>query len=135
MLGDCKLFFARLDFPRGCGLFPYSLPLSLVSRLCIQARAGQPARCSSGVGWGQKGIQPRKKLPSSIIGGVATWRGKLKKSQRGAFRISGLSFGAPLTDRQTGPLVVGSTEGPAPLSGELVPLWCWTLGAAKKGTL
>lgn len=135
MLGDCKLFFARLEFPRGCGLIPLLSPsLSCFKTVHTSPRGPASALFIRG-GLGPKGIQPRKKLPSSIIGGVATWRGKLKKSQRGAFRISGLSFGAPLTDRQTGPLVVGSTEGPAPLSGELVPLWCWTLGAAKKGTL
>jgi hypothetical protein len=81
-------------------LYPPTLSrsLSLVSRLCC---AYMPARASQRAvrqGWAWPKRHPRRKLPSSIIGGCNLAR-KTQKSQRGAFCISGLSFGAPLTDR------------------------------------
>lgn len=87
--------------------------------LCIHARAGQPARCSLGVGLGPRGVRPRWDFARQYHRGLQPGEGKSKKSQRGAFRISGLSFGASV-DRQVGPLAAGQ-EGKVPQAGVLGP--------------
>lgn len=74
--------------------------------------------------------------------GVATWPGKLKKSQRGTFCISGLSFGSTLTDRLD-PWLWANTvvqKGPGTAfwgAGTTVVLssGCWVSAAAEEGTL
>lgn len=132
-LGRCKLFFARLEFPRSCGL---STPSSLVSRLCC---AYMPARASQRAvhqGWTRPNRHTHGADSHAVSLGVATWRGgKVKKSQRCAFRISGLSFGRSV-DRQVGPLVVDRRS----CSSFFFFFWrgglyyhrgagCWVLGA------
>lgn len=63
--------------------------------------------------------------------GVATWqRRKSQKSQRCAFRISGLSFGAPFADRLDPWLWPGQEVVQRLVRGDtLLPPWCWVLGA------
>lgn len=76
--------------------------------LCIHRPRGPASALFIRGGLGPKG---HGRSYQAVSSGVATWRGKLKKSQRGAFRISGLSFGAPLTARLD-PWLWANTEGP-----------------------
>lgn len=87
-----RLFSGRLKFPR---LLWYAPPFLSCFKTVHVARAGQPARCSSGAGEGPS----RARLPVGIIGVCKLATSESQKSQRCAFRISGLSFGAPMTDR------------------------------------
>lgn len=81
------------------------LPLLFQDR-AVHTRPRGPASALFIRGWaGPERRTPSLEFCQAVSSGPATWRGKVKKSQRGAFRISGLSFGASV-DRQVGPLAV-----------------------------